>query len=276
MMNEIKKIKAAALGILAKYWAETAFISLFSISVPILVYLLICILAANSAQPIYVEQSVFFLPRSPVFIAASAAIVIIAYLCSCPLYLGIRWYYSQIARGNYMPVSSVFAPYRSCDSFFRAIRIRTYIDLRRLAVLIPCAICLAAAHKLLKLLYPDGITMGGNIVFALCIASAAFIFLLFTIKYIPAGYLIAEYTDCGADEILHRSRELFSKHSELLPMLYCSFAGWIALCIFMFPILFVLPYMSLSTALCINYCLHVSGEDESSAGNKKEKELAVP
>ncbi len=271
--EEIKSIKKTASETLSKCWPETFFIAFFSIGIPVMVYLLIYILAilTNSG----VSYSSLPIPNdfhNPVFTVGAIIIAVTAYLASSPLYIGIQWFYLQLAGGDIMPVSSIFVPYKSREFFLKALKLRLIVALRRFFVIVPCifVIDLVYQYVVCNVSIPDTLS---DVIFGLCILLTIFILIQRTVKYLPSGYLIVEYTDSKSSDIIKMCREFYKSYSVPLLRLIISFAGLMILCLFMFPLLLLVPYMMLSIAIYIKR--HIIGEtDRDNLPDSMEKPAA--
>lgn len=255
-MTRIKKIKENAVSILSKCCAEAAFISLLNCGTFCTFY--IAVILAGKLTGAHTADS--FLPvfssYPPAFIAAALLLMLTAYLSVTPLYFGIRWFFWQASGGNIMPLSSLFACYSSSETVLRCLKIKIVTDMRKLTLLlIFCGMGYIEVTLGKRLQEYSGESKAaemavilGCVVMGICMI---ILFFVFNLKYIPVGYLLAGNPDSEPEEILSESAAMVNKKKGFMLSFYLSFAGWLALCLLVFPILFVAPYMSMVTALMI-------------------------
>ncbi|MBQ7784025.1 MAG: hypothetical protein IJ368_08660 [Oscillospiraceae bacterium] len=277
-MMKIRDIKSAAYGRLSKCWAECAFITLLHIGVVIAVYVLLLLIARFTG--IHTAPSVLpeFNSMTPVFIAVSLIVMAVAYIALSPLFLGIRWYFWQASGGTVMPVSSVFAVYSSDEQTKRCIKLRLMIDIRKLVLLFAAVTVafmgISLAERLQKM-------WAGNIaveVFinggcAVLVAGVMLLYIVVGMKYLPAGFLMAENPDASVSEVMELCERIVGKKYTYLLALYCSYAGWYAACLLVFPILFIIPIMYMTTAVFIRESLRDIGFSRDDSAAETEKEL---
>ncbi|MGN0665263.1 MAG: hypothetical protein ACI4KF_01920 [Huintestinicola sp.] len=255
-MMTVKEYKGDSIRLLSKCWGEASFILIVNLCGPLISYLTIILIGSlagihdpSSIMPVFTEIPVWFA-------VTAAAILILTYILTAPVYFGTRWFFRYAARGKFMPVSSVFASYSSKASFKKAVSIRLYIGFRKLAYLIPCAAAVALesdiSHRLQT--YYTGETAGllftlGMAVFIFCVVV---IYFMMTMKYIPVGFLIIEDPDSDLHATLSRTRSIIIRKRRRILNIYASFAGWFLSCLLFFPLLFVYPYVLMTLALFID------------------------
>lgn len=274
MKTKISAIKKSALSVLKKCWAETAFISLLSGGIMCGVYILIILIGrlmgTHTAETVMPVFSSFSVP----FTAIALFILTIAYIFYAPLYFGIRWYFWQAAGGQLMPLSSLFACYISRESVSRCIRLKFITDIRRFMFLVIfgglAALEILLAARLWS--YSEGSIMLRVLIVLGCAVAAAglaVLYLVFTVKYMPVGYFLADNPYSSTAEILALSRRTVEKRYYQTMRFYLSFAKYVVLFLLVFPILFFQPVMCIFTAVLIRDGLH-DADDRSESSDAAE------
>lgn len=278
-MTGIRDLKKRSSELFRKCWAEAAFISLLQMGLFLLFYAVIMLLGIITGA----LKTGSILPKfnsfPPNFIIGSVILILIYYISTAPLMLGIRWYYWHAAEENVMPVSSVFAGYRSTEYALSLIKLKVITDMRRLTPAIISAACMAVTISITKklLTYPMS-DMGVFLVKAGCVVVCGGLILFFLIsgmQYVPVGYLLADNPDAGADNIIKLSKKIVSKKYAYMMMLYASFIGWYVICIAGFPVLGLIPYLHMTSAVFINDSIEQINSEitpESIENEQKQKE----
>ncbi len=255
---DIKELKKEALVKLRNSWAEVAFITLFYVASPIIAYMTIIMVAyLTGGNVVYVGIPFVIPPYNTVFVVSSVAIVIASYLLSCPLYLGTSWYYLQLANGNVMPVSSIFARYNTKSSIMLSIKIKLKIDIKKAIVLIPTAIVMCAVFSLASTIEDD---FTRHLIDGVAIAVFLILYVYFFIKYTPIGFIITNDYD-NSEDLICNYKNVSTKHLKQLVKMFLSFMPYFVASITMFPLLFVIPYLSMNSALYTNEYI-LRGRDE--------------
>ena len=215
----------------------------------------------------------------PNFIIGSVILILIYYISTAPLMLGIRWYYWHAAEKNVMPVSSVFAGYRSTEYALSLIKLKVITDMRRLTPAIVSAACMAVTISITKKLLTYTLSDTGAFLIKVGCAVVCGGLILFCLisgmQYVPVGYLLADNPDAGADNIIKLSKKIVSKKYAYMMMLYASFIGWYVICIAGFPVLALIPYLNMTSAVFINDSIEQINSEitpESIENEQKQKE----
>ncbi|MCM1577824.1 MAG: hypothetical protein NC078_03375, partial [Ruminococcus sp.] len=229
-------------------------ISLLETGIVCLVYTSLLLMARVTG--VHTAMNVILIPEkfSAGFVISAAAILIGCYVGSTPLYFGIRWFFWQSSdMGDVMPVSSVFACYSSHEMRMKCYKIRLAVDIRRLGwgLLFGGA---AAAEMCLALVLWQNSAKGENLRFWLtfgCIVmmlGAVVLYMMFTIKYIPMGYLMAAEPYAEAKKIVSMCKETSKKKTFYIFCMYLGNIRHAPLMLFIFPIFVLRPYTMMMTA----------------------------
>lgn len=255
-----------------KCWAESAFISLLQTGLLLLLYVMLILAGIFTGAHEGKTILPVFTSFPPAFIASAVLMAIGYYIFTAPLSIGIKWYFWHASENNAMPVSSVFAGYRNAECAARFIKLKFFTDMRRItpltAAVIFIAVDISLTKKMLALYSGSGasgilIKSGGA---AVCLG-IIIMYLISGMRYIPVGYLLADNPDSSADSIIVLSRKLVARKYPEMFLLYVSFAGWYASCLLGFPLLVLIPYMYMTTAVFIQSCM-----EQQSIPNREIKE----
>ena len=267
-MTGIRDLKKRSSELFRKCWAEVAFTSLLQMGLFLLFYAVIMLLGIITGA----LQTGSILPKfnsfPPNFIIGSVILM-----------LGIRWYYWHAAEKNVMPVSSVFAGYRSTEYALSLIKLKVITDMRRLTPAIISAACMAVTISITKKLLTYQMSDTGAFLLkvgcAVVCGGLILFFLISGMQYVPVGYLLADNPDAGADNIIKLSKKIVSKKYAYMMMLYASFIGWYVICIAGFPVLALIPYLYMTSAVFINDSIEQINSEitpESIENEQKQKE----
>ena len=276
---KIRNIKAKSTDVLRNIWAETFMTGMLIMGVAFLTALAVIITARLmgfcTVSSLYEGGA-----RTGLFLALAAVILIISYFCSVPLYFGIRWYFWQAANDNVMPICSLFSCYASPSSVMRCVKLKLAIDLKRLAVFAVLSVPAYIEIRLARYLWsvsgqslPVHIALaGGCAVVTLCLFA---LYLVLTARYIPVGYFLADEPDSSTSEIIEKSINTVKKKFASLMLTYLSFRKTILSALLIMPVIFLIPYFYIITALFIRECVSEStpSEDDTAVPQRKEQIL---
>lgn len=252
---KIKEIKADARGIIMKCWAEMAMISLLNTAVAVSVYTLVIIIGILTGAHSGETMLPIFQSCPPIFIILISVLLISAYFITAPLYFGIKWYLWQMSSGAYMPVSSIFAGYTGKESIFQFMKLRFLIGIRKAAYAV-----LAGAIIIFGCVIAGGLAASvGSAVLRILIYAGGALIVIGTLilwgasimKYLPAGFIAAADFDMSFKEIMSYSNALVKKRHSLMLVFYSSFFIWYIFSLLIFPLLFAVPYIDMSTAVFV-------------------------
>lgn len=217
---------------------------------------------------------------TPRFYAVCAVAAVMLVIALIPLKYGICWYYAQAAEGRNVPASCFFSCYKHQNHFRKTLRLGITVWGYRLIGLIPMnaviALCCAAWIR-----YSDGgkSAFAETVLFALMllvITAAIFLYCVYSMSYELVPYIYAESTEKSVREIILFSRRCADGLRLYLIKTMFSFALWMLSCLLIFPMIYVVPYMSMTFAVAVNDAIasekNNGGEDSAVCG---EKESAI-
>ncbi len=208
----------------------------------------------------------------PVYFVIPAVItVILWYIFTAPFYYGTRWYFWQAAQGYIMPVSSVFAGYRK-TSFIKCIKLKLFSDAGRIVPLVIVSAAGGTGLRLAKRLLEWNDSAAVHIViYAACAVLLVSLFIIYYIvflKLIPVPYIFAASPDSGIGMLLSISKSVVSKKSSYMFFLYLSILPISASCIFIFPLMFVQPYVFMITSFFVKQSIESISAESNETDNK--------
>lgn len=192
-------------------------------------------------------------PVNAAIVSAIIVIEILIFALFLPLFLGITKLSMSVANGSSACFANIFYFFKR-GKYMSALHFNLSLMLRKLLwtaiSFIPAMLCTG----LLIILDREN-SENGILLLMLLILGVLFFILgvvlsvLLTAKYFLAGYLFVK-SDGKAEvsELIHTSISLMRQKSNLYISLLLSFLPWICLCLFVFPAMYVMPYMSVSFA----------------------------
>ncbi len=251
------KIKKMALDVLTDNWGQ----ALVVIFVLILIHAIFSFaeMSMNNVLSYYgfVSDDDFILwSQNKYLIMVSAVRAVLELIFICPIYMGAVWWYIHYVRGENNSVTSVFVCYSNGMIFFKSIVVKLLVFLIKLTVMIPICVCIYAQYKLIDYSLKRGVNDSVFILLAICCAifTACLIcfYVLFSLRYALVDYCFVLNPDTKISEIMKFSVKKMKNKKIQLIKIAVSFLWYIPACLFIFPLLFVLPYYAMSFSLVIN------------------------
>ncbi|MDE7294911.1 MAG: hypothetical protein K2N72_10855 [Oscillospiraceae bacterium] len=275
MMKTIREIKGEAVERLKSCWAESVMISLLELGIYCLTYTVLLLTAR--VMGVHTANNVILIPEkfSLPFVISVIVILAVQYIATIPLYFGIRWFFWQNSTGkDVMPVSSVFACYGSQETRSKCFRIKLATDVRKLgwAILFGALVCaeLFLADIIWQYSAKGEDVRIGLLAGCIIMAVGAWVFyMICTIKYIPAGYMMAANPYAAAGEIITLCKRTSKQRYVYILKMYAGNIRHAPLIIFIFPILVLRPYMLMTTAVSVRDSLgEIDGADINVSAEK--------
>ncbi len=268
MMKTIREIKGEAVERLKSCWAESVMISLLELGIYCLTYTVLLMTARVTG--VHTANNVILIPEkfSLPFVISAIVILAVHYIATIPLHFGIRWFFWQNSTGkDVMPVSSVFACYSSRETRSKCLSIKLAADVRKLGWGLLFVVPVCAELFLADIIWQNS-AKGEDVQIGLlagCIimtAGAWVFYMICTIKYIPAGYIMAANPYAAAGEIIALCKRTSKRKYVYILKMYAGNIRHAPLIIFIFPILVLRPYMLMTTAVSVRESLkEIDGEN---------------
>ncbi|WRS26594.1 DUF975 family protein [Oscillospiraceae bacterium MB08-C2-2] len=198
-----------------------------------------------------------------VYLAVPGAFGLLNFLLVVPLGLGqIRWYH-QLVHDQSEPISNVFHYYEGAGKYFRCLWYYISLTIRQSlwAVLFLCIPMGAMALSVVPLMNEEvtriqaSLSTFGLLISCVLLILATILYTVHMMKYFLTPYLMAEDPKMSVGKAIRTSIRFTKGYRFSLFSFSLSFLGWILLCIFLFPILFVGPYLQTSMALYARYII---------------------
>ena len=194
------------------------------------------------------EIQIAQLPHPPLTFIINSVVTVFRLVLLAPLVLGIvKWFFRR-AQGEEISVSVLFEYYSSGEQFVRALAFLAHGLVRVLAwgcvSFLPGGLCLAAAayqrrsfahYEAAGVLEPLGLVLLGL---------GFLLFIPMMLRLFLAPFLFVEDSSLSAGMCFRLSAQKMRFFRGHLFSLICSFLGWLVLCLFSFPLLYVFPYFA--------------------------------
>ncbi len=180
-----------------------------------------------------------------------------AFVILTPLWLGSANWYLRVTAATRPSMLRVFWAFASPRAYFKGLWLRLLLTGRSmlwllLMVSLP-AICaytsIAFVRDYAVNFYEQNLGSLGLFVSAVLLLAAALFCPVFLCRYFLAKYYICEPYKRPVREAIRLSVRYTKGNILTIAGLYLSFLPWFALCVFVLPLFYVLPYLNASAAL---------------------------
>ncbi len=191
--------------------------------------------------------------------AALAVVLALALLAMLPLQLGLARWCALAANGEEASPMLLFTYYRSPAAWGRALAVTLRRMLWRLLWLV---VCLLPGGALLGVAYqwPQAPFLQRQEVMQLCliggwvlVAAGAVAGIWMGLRYFAVSYLAATREELSPQACIRLSRQVMKGHKSAAFRLLITYVLWVASCFFILPLLVVVPYMGVGTAVCAKW-----------------------
>lgn len=220
-----------------------------------------------------------FSKGTPAFFCVSGVLAALLVIAMMPLKYGICWYYAQAAEGRNVPASCFFSCYMHPEHFRKTLKLGLSVWARRLAAMIPsgaaAALCAAVSIKMLR---SESNVLLNTVVLALMLllaTAAVFLCIWFTVRYELVPYIYAAFPDKSVSEIIGISSRCSGESRLYLIKTIFSFSPWAVCGILIFPLIYVVPYVSMAFAIAVSDIVSEDGVDKKADNGGKEEEYAL-
>lgn len=182
---------------------------------------------------------------------------ILQYIVISPLMMGLWRCLYLITEGKNIQIGNLFYFYSSPKLFFRSILLRINIFLRELFYLLILFLPAFVASFFLSdyaaafFKYNLSTFASSALMFAAAVfwIGAVIFYIIILLRYSFAGIIAASDDKLKINRSIKLSIKRSNGYKLCIFKLIISFIGWFALCIFIFPIIYVLPYFCLGIAV---------------------------
>ncbi len=293
-MNLRQQVKYNAKNAMRNHYGKAVAILLILFAVGMIFFLFnalfIRILNMQSFSRMFLYRITFFGQTAIVNIAepiVCAVSAVFAFIAITPLMLGVtRWYY-HLTDGKADEVSSIFDYYVSGRMFFRSLWFAFHMGVRRvfwyLLFMLPgCALFSVSAWMYWYFdINNENVVMMGMVLFMLAAFITVVMALLctiFSLRYYLADMIVVSDDKISTFQAVRQSVRYMKGNRVDIFIFGLSFLPWILLCVFIVPIVFVVPYIKTSSIIYARYLYEkgrLSQQPGGQANANREEETQV-
>lgn len=268
-MKNVKELKQNVLQRMRFCWGENTaifFITVGGIAAVALVWFMIMDLlismgiADSSARRVDLSNGAV--------IAVTAVSLLILFGIAEPFRYGVKWYRLQQVRGNSVHAGSMFSCYGSWKRAGQIFRLNAYLFAKRFYFTAPLAIIFASGIFLVNKIETSGNTVAYS-------AAAVLVFLLtgstvcaaaaFNCRYAAVTYLFVLEPDTPPKELVEKGLKISMGKTDYLAEAILSSAICLPFCVFIFPMVFAIPYLQMIYTAAVNEII-LSEQSEENDG----------
>ncbi len=277
-MKSPATLKKTAQKILLTAWCESVLILVISFciySVAISVYLLV----VTRLGILTFHKSLSSNNISLEFILISIGYFVLWKILLIPLSYGTSWYYSMLKPNQTPAILSIFGCYRSRRLFFQTIKIDLAVASRKMILWIPLT-ALSIGYGIVFYILIQNIESEilQWIVFAIAIILISintFIYGIYKSRFLLVEYIYTINPSYPVKKIVNDSVKIIRSHKDYLLSVGAAFVPWLISAIFVIPLIFAIPYFSLTLILAYNEIVNDYNEEKLFAG-EEENIIASP
>lgn len=267
-------LKRGARLVLRGNWQRAAGLVLILSGAALLLYLLQTLALSFFVSPMQIDLDALaqygagrkvmqqFAQVSLIELGINGGFLLLELLLLAPLGLGVTWWYVALIHGQNVSLGDVLHYFASIRGYGRAIWLSVQLTVRQMlwAIAFFClpggilVACLSVAAQ-------GDISRGmrtavswGAVFACVLFLLALLLYLALMNKYALAAYLVCESDSIGVRAAIRQSARATRGFRFSLLWFSLSFAGWVLLCVFIVPLLFVVPYFN--TAM-MAYARHI-------------------
>lgn len=195
----------------------------------------------------------------------SGGFMLLQLLLFAPLNLGMAYWYWQLIQGEPIPLGGVFRYFESGRQYFRAVLLELQLTVRTLlwaGVFFCVPSVLLCGSLLITVQGEENVSRAMLTIASLGTVFSCALFLLAMVLYLAlmGKYTLAPYLLCEEDTlpvgkaIRQSAKETKGFRFRLLGF-QLTFIGWALLCVFVVPVLAVVPYIYAATTIYARYIL---------------------
>ncbi|MBQ8786596.1 MAG: hypothetical protein IJZ61_03065 [Oscillospiraceae bacterium] len=182
-------------------------------------------------------------------------ILLLLWVITVPYKYGLRWYRLHQVRGHSVHGKSVFSCYFSAKRMFQVYKLSILLFLKRSVLLVPLAAIIGTEIYLITSFGSNNSSLGYNLVVVVLLMLSVVLYIAYNvinIKYAIAPYIFALGFDRPATEIIAESVRFTKEKRGYMVEVLRNCAFMLIPCVFIFPIIFVIPKMMMIYTAAIN------------------------
>lgn len=191
-----------------------------------------------------------FTSPNPIMLAVTLIRIIVTIIIATPLYFGILLWYWELAKGNRHEFYECFGFFTNRKLFFRVIWLKLSVGIRVVASYLIALIPISISMFLFEMIRAH--TSKSDIFLLLLICSTVLSIVtiisisIFCMRYLLVDFIYIANPDMPIREIIRQSKSTMSGRKANSLCFILSFSFWFLMCIFILPIIYVLPYFTTS------------------------------
>lgn len=246
-----KNIKKQSHLVLKNNWFSAAKIVLTFILIFLLPYAfeVLLLLLLGRFGLIDLNSAAFTSPN-PIMLIVTFMRILVTLVVATPLYFGILLWYWELSKGNKHEFYECFGFFTNRKLFFRVIMLKLSVGIRVVASFLITLIPISISLFLFHMIRAD--TSGSEIFLLLLICSTVLSIVtiisisIFCMRYLLVDFIYVANPDMPIREIVRLSKGIMAGRKANSLCFILSFSLWFLLCIFILPIIYVVPYFTTS------------------------------
>ena len=278
-MKNVKELKKSAASRLKCSWGENCaifFITFGGLAAALLAW---SILADFFRVAGFMDFSAgIFNSANTSMLITALVVLILVWIIATPFSYGVKWYRIQQIRGNSVHAKSIFSCYTSLKKSMQVYKLSLLLGIKRVNVLIPFAAVIGIGVYMINEIEKMGGGIFSSIAVVCLLLFTGLTFCVYTmvnVRYAAVPYLYALEHDTPSSELIKKSECIMKGKSDYMSEAILSLVGWLVPCLFVFPMIFAVPYMNMVYTAAINEIIINDGKDDESEEKEREEQLTV-
>jgi len=244
-------------------WGKGVAGTLFLFSAWLVILLLehFCLTALGILAPDSVQVPFLGVTIAPAQAAVSGGFILLTFLTMAPLITGLQKWYYRLAGGPTPDLRMIFDYLSGFRLYCKAVLLWLTVILRTVIFGAVCALApvgIRFARQAVGRIGTPASAVGEALLFVLFVITAvlaAVLTLCFALRYFLAPYYFAENEQLSVREALRRSvRAMKRMQGQVFTLILGWLPFWIS-CIFLVPLIFMVPYCSAALAINARYLM---------------------
>lgn len=207
-------------------------------------------------------------------LSATIALAVILWMLLTPFEYGVKWYRLQQINGNAVHLRSIFSCYTSIKKFLQVMNLNGMLIMRKMFVSLPLFAVELAALIIVRRIGRAAENAAYNLAFVLLLLLTAALFCIhraLCVKYAAAPYIYVNDPDMPPADIIEKSKRLMEYKSGYIFDVMRSFVAEIAICMLIFPTVFIIPHMQMVYTAAIAEIINSDGGEADKNVNYEEQ-----
>jgi len=246
-----KYIKKQSHQVIKSNWFSAAKIVLTFILIFILPYAFeVLLLLSLGRFGIVNLNSAAFISPNPIMLIVTLMRIAATIIVATPLYFGILLWYWELAKGNKHEFYECFGFFTSRKLFFSVIKLKLSVGIRVVASFLITLIPISISMFLFEMIRTDPSNSDTFLLLLICSTVLSIVTVIsisiFCMRYLLVDFIYIANPDMPIREIIRQSKNIMSGRKANSLCFILSFSFWFLMCIFIVPIIYVVPYFATS------------------------------